>query len=368
MTEIKATAKSTQRIVLLDALRLFAALLVLCFHWLFRGPATGDQATNLVAANSIAMYGYIGVDWFFIISGFVISWTAEGRNAVQFGIARFARIYPGFIASMTITFLATLYFQPHFANVSLKDWLANLVVFSPALGSKLIDGAYWSILIELIFYGWIALFLLTGLFQNFRLSIAIVWLALALFNQTIVHSGALRLVAITEFAPWFVMGMIIHNMWKNGIKPVALAVLGVAFAVSCLVLSNQLIEFKSDYGYSPSLAIVLALNALGILLVIACIKFRPQNRRLARWSAFAGALSYPLYLLHQHIGYMLIDWFTPFCGPAGALFIALAAITVTATFVALVIERTMMPKLQNVLVMAVGWITNMAKNSKLRTN
>ena len=122
MTAPSTKIQSQPRIILLDMLRLFAALIVVCFHWFFRGPASGDQATNIAVANNIAMYGYIGVDWFFIISGFVIAWTAEGRTALQFALARFIRIYPAFVVCMTLTFVGTLYLHPHFNVAGFKDW------------------------------------------------------------------------------------------------------------------------------------------------------------------------------------------------------------------------------------------------------
>jgi peptidoglycan/LPS O-acetylase OafA/YrhL len=43
---------------------------------------------------------------FFVISGFVIAYSAEGRTATGFAIARFSRIYPTFVFCMTLTCLA----------------------------------------------------------------------------------------------------------------------------------------------------------------------------------------------------------------------------------------------------------------------
>jgi peptidoglycan/LPS O-acetylase OafA/YrhL len=345
MTEISTKTDSRHRIVLLDALRLLAALLVLCFHWFFRGPASGDQTTHIASSDNIAMYGYIGVDWFFIISGFVIAWTAEGRTAVQFALARFIRIYPAFVTCMTVTFIGALYFHPHFMSAGLKDWAANLLIFAPAFGSKLMDGAYWSIIIELIFYAWVFLLLLVGLFDSHRRTIAIAWLALALINQQLVHSGALRLVAATEFAPWFVMGMMLQDMWRKSVSILSLLILIGAFLASCLTLSDQLIVFARDYGQSPDHAIVYAVNLIGLTLVIACTYVSPKHPVWSRWASLAGALSYPLYLLHQHLGYMLIDRLAPTLGALTALLVTIVAISCAASIVAFLIEPTLRKRL-----------------------
>jgi peptidoglycan/LPS O-acetylase OafA/YrhL len=345
MTEISTKTDSRHRIVLLDALRLLAALLVVCFHWFFRGPTSGDQSTQIASSDNIAMYGYIGVDWFFIISGFVIAWTAEGRTAVQFALARFIRIYPAFVTCMTVTFIGTLYFEPHFMSPGLKDWAANLLIFAPAFGSKLMDGAYWSIIIELIFYAWVFLFSLVGLFDSHRRTIAIVWLAVALINQHLLHSGALRLVAATEFAPWFIMGMMLHDVWKKSVSTLSLLVLIGAFLASCLTLSDQLVVFARDYGQSPDHVIVYAVDAIGLLLVIACIYVSPNQPVLSRWASLAGALSYPLYLLHQQLGYILIDRLAPTLGALTALLVTIVAISCAASIVAFLIEPSLRQKL-----------------------
>jgi peptidoglycan/LPS O-acetylase OafA/YrhL len=86
-------AQAKVRIEGLDLLRLFAALSVVIFHYAFRGAAA-DSFTHvsLPALAPVAKYGYLGVDLFFVISGFVIAWSAEGRHWSRFAVARFARI------------------------------------------------------------------------------------------------------------------------------------------------------------------------------------------------------------------------------------------------------------------------------------
>src|SRR6185369_17123984 len=96
----------------LDLLRLVAVLSVAAFHFGLQGPA-GLVAVPGVA--SVARYGFMGVPAFFVISGFVIAYSAEGRTATSFAIARFSRIYPTFLLCITITFLAVRIFgEPYF--------------------------------------------------------------------------------------------------------------------------------------------------------------------------------------------------------------------------------------------------------------
>ena len=86
------------RIETLDLLRAVAVLAVVLFHYAFRGAAA-DGFTHISWADAapFAKYGYLGVQLFFVISGFVIAYSADGRTATAFAIARVSRIYPGFV-------------------------------------------------------------------------------------------------------------------------------------------------------------------------------------------------------------------------------------------------------------------------------
>src|SRR6185295_17219947 len=91
----------------------------------------------------VAKYGFLGVPVFFVISGFVIAYSAEGRTATGFAIARFARIYPGFLFCMTLTFFALVVFGAPRFSTSFWQWTANLAIAAPQFGQRYMDSAYW---------------------------------------------------------------------------------------------------------------------------------------------------------------------------------------------------------------------------------
>lgn len=336
------------RFALLDLLRLFTALMVVAFHWLFRGHASGQQLTAFPAAESLAVYGYIGVDWFFVLSGFVIAWTAEGRTAMNFAILRFARLYPGYMACMTITFLMTVsYSWPQFSP-GWADWLANATMAAPVLGHPFMDGAYWSIVVEIVFYGWVFLGLATGMW-NRRIPVSAIWLALSFANMLVFKSEALRFLLITDFAPWFIIGLLMQDMWKRGACLETSVLVAAAFFASCLSLALAVPGFARDYGAAPDLALLFSLNLLGILLIAAAVNAPAISHRLARVCTFAGAVSYPLYLFHQHAGYMLIDRFAPMAGNSAAAVVALTATLAVAISTAILIEKPLRPVIIKVL-------------------
>src|SRR3954463_9240577 len=93
----QAAGHGPERVPALDLLRLVAVLGVVAFHYGFRGPT--EHGVPHVAIPELAgfgRYGFLGVSVFFVISGFVIAYSAEGRSGPGFAIARFARIYPTF--------------------------------------------------------------------------------------------------------------------------------------------------------------------------------------------------------------------------------------------------------------------------------
>ncbi len=356
------------RFALLDLLRLAAALMVISFHWLFRGHAAGVQATDFPDASRLAVYGYIGVDWFFVISGFVIAWTAEGRPAANFAVLRFARLYPAYLACMTITFAMTLSYQWPGHEVSWTDWLANTTMFAPAFGRQFMDGAYWSIVVEMVFYGWVFLGLASGLWEK-RIPVAFVWLAISVANMVWIKSEALRFLLITDFAPWFIIGMMMQDIWKRGARLEVSVILVTAFLASCLSLAIQVPGFSKDYGVSPDLALLFTLNLLGILLIAEAISIDKVSPKLASWCALAGAVSYPLYLFHQHAGYMLIDRTSASLGQSMAVLLALTAVFAVALSTALLIEKPLRPIIvQSLMAVAVKAVmhAHWPKNVRLK--
>ena len=92
------------RVFELDVLRFSAALAVVIYHLTYRQI---DGQYLFASADLITRFGYLGVNLFFMISGFVILWTAVGRTPAKFAISRFSRLYPIFWVSMVIVIIGS---------------------------------------------------------------------------------------------------------------------------------------------------------------------------------------------------------------------------------------------------------------------
>ena len=146
----------------LDLLRFIAALGVVNFHYFF----------GLTDKLSWYRYGNLGVELFFIISGFVISQSAATASTRNFILGRFIRLYPLFWIACTITYLVTL-LMPNGTPVHFAEYLISMTMLGDKLSSALgygglVDPSYWTLAVELMFYVSIGLFVYLFSWKNIR--------------------------------------------------------------------------------------------------------------------------------------------------------------------------------------------------------
>ncbi len=110
------------------------------------------STVNFNKINSVFKYGYLGVDIFFIISGFVISLSIKHNSLRKFIAFRFTRLYPIYWVAVFLTFLITLIFGAPRYSADFNQFVINLTMFQNYLGIKSIDGVYWSLFVEMKFY------------------------------------------------------------------------------------------------------------------------------------------------------------------------------------------------------------------------
>ncbi len=138
----------------LTSLRYFAALWVVLFHvreiGLWQGGVAAYRAT-------IAL-GYLGVSFFFVLSGFILVYVYGGREIAKgrFWQARFARIYPAYVFSLLITLPGLLYAWPlmrkqHLAGLVLTSYPLLLEAWFPKI-LLFWNPVAWSLSVEVFFY------------------------------------------------------------------------------------------------------------------------------------------------------------------------------------------------------------------------
>src|SRR5262249_25130775 len=142
----------------LDGMRLLAALSVLLFHYLARGGNTsrawGQRSrTVLPGLEPIADYAWLGVEFFFIISGFVICMSCWDRTLSQFFRSRITRLCPAYwVAIVLIIAAETAYPVVVKERMSIHDILLNFTMLQEPLGVRHVDGVFWTLWVEMRFY------------------------------------------------------------------------------------------------------------------------------------------------------------------------------------------------------------------------
>ncbi|AAT88174.1 hypothetical protein ATY41_07740 [Leifsonia xyli subsp. xyli] len=307
------SAAPSARLAALDCLRLLVALSVVSYHWLFWGPRYGEVAFAAPApVAALAAYGNLGVQLFFLISGFVIFLSASGRDAASFAAGRATRLYPAFWAGVLLTPAPLLVTAQASLPSILGRLLANLTMAPAAFGQAQLDGVYWTLTLELEFYALVFLFLLAGRrewLEPFFAVWAIAMLPTTLFLPRI--AGLPLLGGLFElFAGGALIAMIAYTGWTP-LRAVALAA-SVAGSAAATVRRAQ----ESDPGAVDPVVLAVAVAALYALVFVL------TTSRIAAWripgSRLAGGLTYPIYLCHAVFGYALLNAFGSVDAPGPA--------------------------------------------------
>lgn len=282
------------RIYELDVLRGIAALAVVFYHLTTRYTQIYGRGEINYFLNF--PYGKLGVDLFFIISGFVIYMTLNNTNSIKdFAVKRIVRLYPAYIAAVILTFSITSCYGLSDRSVSFIHAMINLTMLQGFLpGVPHVDNAYWTLTFELIFYSFIATVFALKLTKRIEY-IAWSWLlfSAALKAVTIfVPKSLFKLVGyiiVADYCNLFIAGMMFYHLKKQ--KYVKFHVLIAA----CLIY-----EFVFRGLLSGSVVLVF----FGLFYALIYDHFRLEKNRLF---SFLGAISYSLYLVNQNIGYVFIN-------------------------------------------------------------
>jgi peptidoglycan/LPS O-acetylase OafA/YrhL len=339
----------------IDLLRFLAALSVVFYHYTFRGHAAdGLSVMPYPLLAPAAKYGYLGVELFFMISGFVVLMTAAASARLRdFCISRIVRLYPAFWACCTITFAATVAFGGPQA-VTLDQYLVNMTMLSGLSKMQPIDGAYWSLLVEIRFYALVAVVLAVGRIHQAQ-RFVVLWLlacialeVLAMLPVEWIPSLALhylRYLLIVNYAAYFVAGAVCYLIWSRGASMVRFAVLIASWCLAIYQSGPSLREFEKYYKTGLSSGMVISiLTAFYVVMLVVSLRRTGAFARY-RWP-LAGAISYPLYLLHQNMGYIVFNHLYPAISPHVLLWGTVVFAVVAAYAVHTFVERRLASRMK----------------------
>jgi peptidoglycan/LPS O-acetylase OafA/YrhL len=294
-----------ERFYEIDLLRFIAALAVVFFHYTFRGYAADDLSpVSFPALAPFSKYGYYGVDLFFMISGFVILLTAYGKSAKAFSLSRIQRLYPAFWICCTLTFLFITLSKDATFQQSITTYVINLSMFQEFIGVNHVDGAYWSLTVELKFYLLILALIVFKQIKNIRV-FALIWLALGYLQYVGVGNSLVDFLFISSYCSYFIAGMMFYLIRKDGFKILDGLIIAASYFLS-LGVAVKTGAGQSIYYQSPFNSWVIVILITGFYLIFWAIATRQTRSLQFKWFSYLGVMTYPLYLIHQNIGYLLL--------------------------------------------------------------
>jgi peptidoglycan/LPS O-acetylase OafA/YrhL len=330
---------AVNRLNQLDGLRGVAALLVLLFHFTTRYEEIFAFSQPL--AFSVPRGG-LGVSLFFAISGYVIFMTLNNtRSARDFVASRFSRLFPVFWVCVILTWLLWRVVQWPTMPTGGRDLLLNLTMLPEQFNALPTSTVYWSLREELLFYGW-----MLALWQLGLLKRPVLWIGLWLAATAVFVGFHLRgsypipfpiaQALILKYIAWFMLGVLVYVHQQGRISTLTFASLALV-AIACATL-----RAGPNTGWPAGICAVLTLGAV----------FLAVRGKLAvaghRVLVFFGAISYPLYLIHEPFGWVVIHILD---GHGIHPWLSIAAATATAVAVAYALHKAVeMP--------AMRWLRN----------
>lgn len=327
---------SKPRYEILDGLRGVAAMIVVAFH-LFETYSAGPT-------EQIFNHGYLAVDFFFVLSGYVVGYAYDDRfskmGTLGFFKRRLIRLQPMVIAG-TLIGAALFYFgdAPGFELVGQTPvWKMLLVTLLGCLMIPLLpwwdirgwqeinplNGAVWSLMWEYIGNILYALFvrrlsklwlgILVGLSAMLTIDLAMnidatgllkerLWAQYTVIGGFGLSPDQLYIGAARLLYPFFA-GLLLSRLgWKINAR-------GGFWWCSLIVAAILVMPCvgKGEFGWVNGLYCTVAILALFPIVVIMGAGSATTDRKTTAWCKWLGAISYPLYITHYPWIYLQMKW------------------------------------------------------------
>lgn len=351
-TPSAAYSDSKKHLLILDALRGIAALMVLIMHT-FEVYCEGDYHKMLVN------HGYLAVDFFFMLSGYVMAHAYDDRwdtmSVMDFAKRRLIRLQPLIVLGMTIGALL-FFFQESSLFPKVAETSVSQVVLLMLIGYTLLpvppsmdirgwaemhplNGAAWSLFFEYIAN--VLHVLVLRKLSNWALFALVLLAAGALFNVAVYGKAGDLIggwstepeqlkVGFTRLLFPYMAGMLLRRVLppSSGKNTFVIAGLLLVLALGAprvggydQVWLNGLYEVVVLVAVFP---IILYLGAMGTV----------RNSLTQKLCTFLGDISYPLYITHFPIIYTYSAWVTNYKVPIEEVMPASVAVMLTTILVA----------------------------------
>lgn len=331
----------------LDLIRFAAALMIALYHFINIGPgrigpagAQFREAFEPVAWISSSFW--VAVQIFFVLSGVVIAFSADGRSAVDFISRRALRLYPAALICATITVLV----WPK--DAALERYVRSVTLWPEG---PWVSDVYWTMAVEITFYAMVAATL--ALWGSKRVvvlggTLALLsggWWALRMGNaigggqlQPIVDTvGSVDEIALLRNGGFFALGILLYALYRDGFSVARLSLAAVASLAGLAAVVSASRSMSDPAGQDGLLSILLPsaiwAGAVAAIALSMAMKRAPRpGSRSRRAARRIGLATYPLYLVHAELGIALMLVLAPI-GPVWAMLAALALVLLAVVLI-----------------------------------
>jgi peptidoglycan/LPS O-acetylase OafA/YrhL len=301
-----------------------------------------------MAARSVVenlSLGRFGVALFFLISGFVVPFSIQGEQPLRhFAISRLFRLYPALGLALSVL-ATTAWLSGDAPPVAIL--LANMTMAPPLFGQPWLSPIYWTLFVEFVFYGLVALLFATGMLRHIG---ALLGLGLGLIAATVlpvqlrVHGiAALPVQYLGMHLSFLLLGLLLR-LWLVERRPGArLSALVLSFAQLAAVWAVSSFSLaRGDHFVMEGLKPVLSAYLIAVAIFLAAIKVeQPRSSLLAG----IGLISYAMYLFHGPVN-AAVYRALPLTGQASDLAIMLICIGLTLVLSWLIYRLLERPMIQ----------------------
>jgi peptidoglycan/LPS O-acetylase OafA/YrhL len=340
------------------------------YHYTFAGYARHLTSVAYPALSTVTRYGYLGVDMFFTISGFVVLLSAWGRRPREFVISRVVRLYPAYWAAVTITTVVAITLSRGLFHVTPVQYLANLTMLNAVPHIANVDVVYWTLYAEIRFYLLVFVLAWAGITRTRVITVLWTWLAAtAVIEARVLPAGpaaSIDVIVQSQWSHYFIAGMALCLIYRTGFSWQLGAILTIAYA-NAVYQAINFGHLVSGRYHQPLHAPVIAVVITVIFVVMTLIALR-VTRRLGRpWFAVAGALTYPLYLVHAYNGFVLFNLASRYVNRWVVLLGMVMVMGCAAYAIHRLVEVRLAPRLTRLLTRLAGARTRRARDDPAST-
>jgi peptidoglycan/LPS O-acetylase OafA/YrhL len=360
----------TKQILGLDLVRVTAALLVVLFHLGYAiNVNPGGTLVTYQWIDPYVRFGWVGVEIFFVLSGFVIAYSASSSTPSNFVRSRAIRLYPSawICASITLFTLTALHVHQ---ELMFHRYLKSMMLY---LKGPFIDGSFWTLPLEIAFYVLIFALLWRKGFKHLdRLMVGlgifsaadnlVVWRVLLNESHNSVAAwltnhpdNLLQSLTLAQFGVFFALGSLLWLSLHEHATGLRLFGMCVCVAGAFPEIYRHAVETYTEYSPIRSFWIPpMLVWATSLGLIVASVRYNATiSRALGSGGAATarklGLMTYPLYLVHQQVGFALIAKLKGLMGDFAAFALVLFIVIVLSFLVVTFIERPLQKRLRHLL-------------------